>query len=103
MNNSQEKKETISKSFFDMTDSERYDYYQNEVEEIKNTISTIEKMTESEAQEYLNAGDDSKEEILKYLNEDLEIAIKNRDEYAQDDDDYDDYDDEPPLPASWFL
>ena len=60
MNNSQEKKETISKSFFDMTDSERYDYYQNEVDEIKNTISTIEKMTESEAQEYLNAGDDSK-------------------------------------------
>ena len=100
MNNSQEKKETISKSFFDMTDSERYDYYQNEVDEIKNTISTIEKITESEAQEYLNAGDDSKEEILKYLNEDLEIAIKNRDEYAQDDDDYDD---EPPLPASWFL
>lgn len=103
MNNSQEKKETISKSFFDMTDSERYDYYQNEVDEIKNTISTIEKMTESEAQEYLNAGDDSKEEILKYLNEDLEIAIKNRDEYAQDEEDDDDYDDEPPLPASWFL
>ena len=104
MNNSQEKKETISKSFFDMTDLERFDYYQKEVEELQETISTIEKMTEPEAQEYLNAGNDSKEEILKYLNEDLEIAIKNRDEYAQDDDeDDDDYDDEPPLPASWFL
>ena len=102
MNNSQEKKETISKSFFDMTDSERYDYYQNEVNEIQNTISTVEKLSERDAQEYLNAGDDTKEEILKYLNEDLEIAIKNRDGYAQDDDE-DDYDDEPPLPASWFL
>ena len=102
MNNSQDKKETISKSFFDMTDSERYDYYQNEVNEILNTLSTVEKLSERDAQEYLNAGDDTKEEILKYLNEDLEIAIKNRDEYAQDDDDCD-YDDEPPLPASWFL
>ena len=44
MNNSQEKKETISKSFFDMTDSERYDYYQKEVEELQETISTIEKI-----------------------------------------------------------
>lgn len=85
-----------------MTDSEKYDYYQKEVEELQETISTIEKMTEPEAQEYLNAGDDSKEEILSYLKEDLETAIQNRDEYAQDEDD-DDYDDEPPLPASWFL
>lgn len=100
MNKNQDKKETISKSFYDMTDSEKYDYYQREVEELEETISTIEKMTEPEAQEYLNAGDDSKEEILSYLKEDLETAIQNRDEYAQDDDDYDD---EPPLPASWFL
>lgn len=104
MNKSQDKKETISKSFYDMTDSEKYDYYQKEVEELQETISTIEKMTEPVAQEYLNAGDDSKEEILSYLKEDLETAIHNRDEYAQNDDDYDDYyDDEPPLPASWFL
>lgn len=103
MNKSQDIKETISKSFYDMTDSERYDYYQKEVEELEETISTIEKMTESEAQEYLNADNESKNEILQNLKEDLETAIQNRDEYAQDDDDYDDYDDEPPLPASWFL
>lgn len=103
MNKSQDIKETISKSFYDMTDSERYDYYQKEVEELEETISTIEKMTEPEAQEYLNADNESKNEILQNLKEDLETAIQNRDEYAQDDDDYDDYDDEPPLPASWFL
>ncbi len=39
-----------------MTDSEKYDYYQKEVEDLQETISTIEKMTEPEAQEYLNAG-----------------------------------------------
>lgn len=51
-------------------------FWKNEVETLVNDINTVEAMSEAEMREFYNT-DDSKEDFLEFLRDELEVAQKH--------------------------
>lgn len=57
--------------------------YQKELQELEGLYAKIERMSEAKAQEYMNS-DDSKQDILMYLQEDMDEIQEKLDELEQE-------------------
>ena len=73
--------------------------YQKELQELEELYIKIERMSEAKAQEYMNS-DDSKQDILMYIQEDMDEIQEKLDELEQEESYSGGYDVDPAF-SSW--
>lgn len=87
MKNLKENQIDEHKNFASMTDSEKQEYYQSEIDSLNSDLELAQSMTEQEAQNHFNV--DSKSEIISMLNDYLKSAQESLECISFEDDDFD--------------
>lgn len=84
MNNISQADKKSHKSFSCMSRSEKFDYYQSDIDSCNDDLEKPETMSEEEAQAYFN-WDYSKDGIRGFIEEELEYAVDAQSEYVESD------------------